>query len=123
MTATLKAMMDWLPVERKKRIKARARELVAEQMTLSDLRKARDLTQARMAEILSIGQDSVSRLEQRSDLLLSTLSDFVDAMGGKLELIVRFPDRPAVVVKDLRDPSSKSARRNRRSRVRKDAHP
>jgi len=123
MTATLKAMMDRLPVERKKRIKARARDLVAEQMTLRDLRKARDLTQARMAEILSIGQDSVSRLEQRSDLLLSTLSDFVGAMGGKLELIARFPDRPAVVVKDLRDPPSKSARRNRRNRVRKDAHP
>jgi hypothetical protein len=47
----------------------------------------------RMAEMLDIGQDSVSRLEQRSDLLLSTLRSYVNAMGGSLQLTVRFPDR------------------------------
>lgn len=101
MATTLKTMMDRLPAERRKRVAARAEELIAEELTLRDLRKARDLTQERMAELLHIGQDSVSRLEQRSDLLLSTLRSYVTAMGGTLELIARFPDRPPVVVSGL----------------------
>lgn len=103
MATTLKTMMDRLPAERRKRVAARAEDLIAEELTLRDLRKARDLTQERMAELLHIGQDSVSRLEQRSDLLLSTLRSYVTAMGGTLELIARFPDRPAVVVSGLSD--------------------
>jgi len=101
MATTLKTMMDRLPAERRERVKARAEELIAEELTLRDLRKARDLTQERMAEMLDIGQDSISRLEQRSDLLLSTLRSYVSAMGGSLELIARLPDRPAVVVSGL----------------------
>ena len=59
-------------------------------------RKARALTQASVARELGIGQDAVSRLEQRSDLLLSTLRRTVEAMGGSLSLVARFPDRPPV---------------------------
>jgi len=51
-------------------------------MSLRDLRKARKLTQARVAKALGVTQDSVSRLEKRSDLLLSTLRKTVKAMGG-----------------------------------------
>lgn len=101
MATTLKTMMDRLPAERRKRVEARADELIAEELTLRDLRKARDLTQERMAEMLGIGQDSVSRLEQRSDLLLSTLRGYVHAMGGSLDLVARFPDRPAVTLSGL----------------------
>lgn len=54
-----------------------------------------------MAELLGIGQDSVSRLEKRSDLLLSTLRSYVAAMGGRLRLIAEFPDRPAVDISSL----------------------
>lgn len=113
MATTLKTMMDRLPAERRKRVAARAEELIAEELTLRDLRKARDLTQERMAELLHIGQDSVSRLEQRSDLLLSTLRSYVTAMGGTLELIARFPDRPPVVVSGLTGltPEAGSAKR------------
>jgi len=75
--------------------------LIADELTLRDLRKAQDLTQKRMAELLGIGQDNVSRLESRSDMLLSTLRSYIDAMGGSLELIVRFPDRPAVALSSL----------------------
>jgi DNA-binding XRE family transcriptional regulator len=60
------------PAERKK-VEDRATEIIAEEMSLRDLRKARKLTQARVAKRLGITQDSVSRLEKRSDLLLSTL--------------------------------------------------
>ena len=67
-------------------------------MTLRDLRKARELTQARIAEQLGITQNGVSRLEKRSDLLLSTLRKSVEAMGGRLSLVAEFPDRAPVVL-------------------------
>ncbi len=71
------------PAQRKK-VEARAAELIAEEMTLRELRKARKLTQVRVAKRLGVTQDSVSRLEKRSDLLLSTLRKTVQAMGGNL---------------------------------------
>lgn len=89
------------PAERK-RIERRASELVAEEMTLRELRKARRLTQVKMAKALGITQDGVSRIEQRTDLLLSTLGRTLDAMGGKLKLVAEFPDRKPVVLAGLR---------------------
>ena len=50
---------------------------------------------------LGISQDAISRLEQRSDLLPSTLRRTVEAMGGSLSLIARFPDRPPVEVSGI----------------------
>jgi DNA-binding XRE family transcriptional regulator len=88
------------PAQRK-RVDARAAELVAEEMTLRELRHARKLTQVRMAKALGITQDSVSRLEKRSDLLLSTLRKTVKAMGGNLSLVAEFPDRPPVVLSGI----------------------
>jgi DNA-binding XRE family transcriptional regulator len=84
-----------------KRVEARAAELIAEEMTLRELRRARKLTQVRMAKKLGITQDSVSRLEKRSDLLLSTLRKTVKAMGGNLSLVAEFPDRPPVVLSGI----------------------
>jgi transcriptional regulator with XRE-family HTH domain len=98
---TLKDVMSALPVERRARIEARADELMAEEMTLQALRKARELTQERMAELLGVGQDSISRLENRTDMLVSTLRSYVEAMDGSLDLIVRFPDRPPVSLSTL----------------------
>jgi DNA-binding XRE family transcriptional regulator len=86
---------------RRRKVEARAAELVAEEMTLGELRRARKLTQVRMAKALGITQDSVSRLEKRSDLLLSTLRKTVKAMGGNLSLIAEFPDRPPVVLSGI----------------------
>jgi DNA-binding XRE family transcriptional regulator len=88
------------PAQRK-RVEARAAELAAEEMTLRQLRKARKLTQVRMARALGISQDGVSRLEKRSDLLLSTLRKTVEAMGGILSLVAEFPDRPPVLLSSL----------------------
>ncbi len=85
-----------LDPDRRRRVEERAAELVAEEMTLRELRRARRLTQVSVARQLGIGQDGVSRLEQRSDLLLSTLRRTVEAMGGSLSLVARFPDRPSV---------------------------
>lgn len=101
MAKKLNEIIKKLPQERQNKIEARSQELIAEHMTLQDLRKARELTQERMAETLKIRQDSVSRLEKRSDLLLSTLRSYVNAMGGELKLVAEFPDRPQVVLKGI----------------------
>ena len=95
-----------LPAAQRRKVEARAAELMAEEMTLRELRKARKLTQVRLAKTLKINQDSVSRLEKRSDLLLSTLRKAVEAMGGTLSLVAEFPDRRPVVLSALgEDPS------------------
>jgi len=102
------------PAQRRK-VEARAAALVAEEMTLRELRRARKLTQVRMAKALGITQDSVSRLEKRSDLLLSTLRKTVKAMGGNLSLVAEFPDRPPVVLSDISlGGDSRAARANKR---------
>ena len=100
--STLTERMVQLPPGRRKRIDERAKALIAEEMSLRDLRRARKQTQTRVAEKLRINQENVSRLEQRSDLLLSTLRGYVAAMGGKLSLVVEFPDRPPVALTGLR---------------------
>ena len=121
MTATLKAMMNRLSPEQQERVEARAAELLAEELTLRDLRKALKLTQDHMAKTLNIGQDSVSRIEKRSDLLLSTLDHYVGAMGGRLELVAHFPDRPPVALSGLTGLSNENKELKRKSRALKQA--
>ena len=120
---TLTEKIAGLSARRRKKVEARAAELVAEEMSLQALRRAQRLTQARVGKALKIGQDGVSRLEQRSDLLISTLRSYVEAMGGDLRLIASFPDRPAIAVTGLagmdtkRRRTSPAAGRRRRRRV------
>jgi DNA-binding transcriptional regulator YiaG len=83
-----------LPLERQQRITARTTEIVAEHAGLRELRRARRLSQAALAGRLGTDQAGVSKLEKRADLLLSTLKEFVEAAGGELEIIARFPDSP-----------------------------
>src|SRR3954467_11221622 len=93
------------PAQRKK-VEARMAQLIGEEMTLRELRQARKLTQVRMAKTLGITQDSVSRLEKRSDLLLSTLRKTIEAMGGNLSLVAEFPDRAPVVLSGIAEPDA-----------------
>lgn len=95
---TLAERMNKLSSARRKKVDKRAKALIAEEMSLRDLRKARKRTQVRVAKELGVNQENVSRLEKRSDLLLSTLSGYVEAMGGKLSLVAEFPDRPPVAL-------------------------
>ena len=92
----------------RKKVEVRAAELIAEEMTLRELRKARKLTQVRLAGRLGITQDGVSRLEKRSDLLLSTLRETVEAMGGNLSLVAQFPDRAPVVLSGILEEDSRT---------------
>jgi DNA-binding XRE family transcriptional regulator len=101
MAISVEDVLNKLSRRERKAIETRRQELLAEYMTLQDLRKARELTQQRMAELLGIKQANVSRIEKRSDLLLSTLGSYVAAMGGRLRLVAEFPDRPPVVLSKL----------------------
>jgi len=90
-----------MPKERQRAIKARGAELLAkveQRMTLGDLRRKQKISQATVATALGIGQMQISRLEQRKDPRLSTMQKTVAALGGKLTMIVTFPDQEPVVL-------------------------
>ncbi|RAH96070.1 transcriptional regulator [Acuticoccus sediminis] len=72
-------------------------------MALNELRKARELTQHQLAEGPGVRQATVAQMEKRSDLMLSTLRSYVEAMGGKLDLTVEFPGKPVVHLAQLSD--------------------
>ena len=103
MGKTYEELMAELSPERRVSVEARTAELIAEEKSLRDLRQARQLTQQHMAKKLGVRQHSISRLEQRSDMLLSTLRDYVGKMGGELVLTARFPDRDPVRIKGFSD--------------------
>lgn len=101
MSRSLRAFVGSLPAKERARIEARAQQLITEEMSLQDLRKAMGATQTVIAKRLKVGQHAVSRIETRGDLHVSTLRGFVRAMGGELELVARFPDRPPVRLEEL----------------------
>ena len=89
---TLQEKLSSLPAARRKKIDKRTDVLVAEEMTMRELRKARQITQVQMAKALGVKQEQVSRSEKRADMHLSTLQRTVRAMGGELILTAQFPD-------------------------------
>lgn len=103
MTSTLQGRIKKLPASRKKKIRKRSRELIDQELTLRDLRKALALTQADVSSKLHMKQEAISRLERRSDILLSTLVSYIKAMGGELNLTAKFPNRPAIKLKGFED--------------------
>lgn len=69
--------------------------------TLKDLRKATEHTQEDLAITLDVGQGTVSRIEKRSDMLVSTLQHYIESLGGTLQIVATFPDRTPIVVERL----------------------
>jgi DNA-binding XRE family transcriptional regulator len=100
MPVTLEEILNEMPAERRARIDQLAEEMRAE-INLREMRRLRKLTQARLSKKLKIGQEGVSRIEKRTDLYLSTLRGYVEGVGGKLSLLVEFPDRPPVILAGL----------------------
>jgi hypothetical protein len=116
MTVTLEEFMKDFTPEERAFVASRTAALIEEELTLRDLRQAFHLTQERMAALMGVEQENVSRLERRADLLLSTLSSYVAAMGGKLRLVAEFPNRRpvAIALGDIaEDAPRKSSRRGR----------
>jgi len=93
MAKNVREVMKRLPVSRRKKIEARA-----EEMTLQEMRKARELTQEKLAKSLGVNQKQVSAIEKRTDMHLSTLRRTVEKMGGRLTIVVEFPDREPVTL-------------------------
>ena len=81
---------DFTP-ERRRHIKAMKNKLLAD-MPLHELRRARELTQQQLAETLNVNQPAVAKLEQRADIYVSSLRSYIEAVGGQLKIIAKFPD-------------------------------
>jgi len=84
-------LRDRMSPESRVRAEAKAQAMLAE-MPLTELRQARGLSQKMLAELLHVQQPSIAKLEKRTDMYLSTLRSHIEAMGGQLEVIARFPD-------------------------------
>jgi DNA-binding transcriptional regulator YiaG len=95
------ALTKEFSAERRARVAAKAaalnEEMTLEEMTLEEMRKSRDFSQEEVAAALSVGQPAVAKLEKRRDMHVGSLRRYVEALGGELELIARFPGASVVV--------------------------
>ena len=91
--------------ESRARAETKALAMLAE-MPLNELRQARGLTQKMLAEVLHVQQPSIAKMEKRTDMYLSTLRSHIEAMGGQLDVVARFPDG-AVKISNFSDLGSK----------------
>jgi DNA-binding XRE family transcriptional regulator len=91
-TRKFRELVKSMPVERQQRIAKRVRESL-DAMPLEEIRKARQMTQAKLAETLGVNQGEISKIEHRTDIYISTLAGYVEALCGKLEIRAIFPDR------------------------------
>jgi len=101
-------IFDAMPAERRARIQAEADRMLAD-IRLRDLRATRDISQADLAIALDTDQGNISRLEKQADMYVSTLRRYLEALGGTLDIIARFPDRDVRIsqFKELRRAKAK----------------
>jgi len=99
----LAEIYDALPKKRRQAIETRAAERIEAVRGLQELRKLAGLTQAGLSKTLGQPQGNISRLEKNSDMLLSTLNSYVEALGGKLRLTVELPDKPKIDLTEIGD--------------------
>ena len=103
MGRSLDKVMKDLPASRRKKVEKRGAELIAETMNLRALRQKLNLTQEDLAAALNTKQGSISKVEKRSDMLISTLRAHIEAMGGELELVAKIPGQPPVKIDAIQD--------------------
>src|ERR1700687_3713462 len=101
MARNVNDIIEKLSAAQRKKVETRAAQLITEEKTLREIRKAHKLTQQKIAKSLRIGQEGVSKIEKRSDLLVSTLRGYVEVMGGSLSLVAEFPGRAPVVLSGI----------------------
>jgi len=99
---SLDAKLSELPAERRSKIDQRAQELIEQELDLGELRRALSVTQTDLAELMKVGQESISRLERRADPRISTLRSYVEALGGRLTIGVEFPEIGTITLKGLK---------------------
>jgi predicted XRE-type DNA-binding protein len=86
-----------MPPDRRSRVDQMAEKL-RQEMDLTQLRMARRLSQAALGELLHVEQPAVAKMEKRADMYVSTLRRFIEAMGGELEIVARFPDNDVKIM-------------------------
>jgi len=91
-TRNFRELIETMAPARRQQVERRFQESVAA-MPLDALRKAREMTQLRLSEVLGVHQSEVSKIEHRTDICVSTLIEYVEALGGHLEIRAVFPDR------------------------------
>ena len=91
MAKSFRILKEKMSPQARKKIKEKT-QLLLEEMPLQELRQAKHLSQEHLATILSTKQANVSRIERRADVYISTLRSYIEAMGGELEIIARFPE-------------------------------
>lgn len=91
MTNKFSALRSRMSPEPQERAEVKAKAMLAE-MPLNELRQARGLSQKMLADVLHVQQPSIAKMEKRTDKYLSTLRSHIEAMGGQLEIVARFPD-------------------------------
>jgi len=106
--------------EARARVNARVQAALQE-MPLNELRRARELAQKTLGEVLGMTQPEVSKLEQRSDALISTVRHYIEAMGGQLDIVARFPDGDVRITQfgdlDVRESRVAGRRHRRKARL------
>ncbi len=108
MAKKFEALRAGMSPEARARAEVKAQEMLAE-MPLQELRQARGLSQKTLADTLHVQQPSIAKLEKRTDMYISTLRSHIEAMGGELEIVARFPDG-AVKISNFSDLGSRSSR-------------
>ena len=103
MGRTLNDVMASLPKKRKAAIEREAKRLIEEEYSLREIRKALTLTQDELAKELGVGQDEISRIERRTDMLVSTLRRVIVGMGGELDIVARFPNHDPLHIANIGD--------------------
>ena len=101
MATTLQQMLDRLPPARREKVAAGTAQLIAEEMSLCELRKAMGKTQDQLARKTGKSQVALSRLEKQTDMLISTLDEVVRGLGGRVRIVAELPDRPPVYLTGL----------------------
>ncbi len=91
MAKKFSALRARMPPQSRARVEAKAQAMLVE-MPLQELRQARGLSQKMLADVLHVQQPSIAKMEKRTDMYLSTLRSHIEAMGGQLEVVARFPD-------------------------------
>ncbi len=98
MSKLLNDKINQLSEKRRDKISRRAEQLIQEELNLRDVRTLRKKTQEQVALLLKKRQDEISRLEKRSDFLISTLQEYIEALGGHLKVVAEFDDSPAIIL-------------------------
>lgn len=108
MARTLDKVIASLPKEEQEAIAHRTQELVAEYLALQEVRKVMAKTQKEVAKKLKISQDGVSRIEKRNDLYVSTLRNYIEALGGRLRIVAELPGHPTINISEFSSPRKKN---------------